>query len=194
MSSQIKEATDHRRNEIAEFNHSRNQDQPRQLCDRADFARGRTGSHPDSDYAVYHPDSPPTRPCWYRNGHWPRRGAKRWKTVVLETLDRSHDVNHNWTLHKAYVHSFREVEFAPGSGSETDQGSFVEIIVRGTLLHTKRGFRWQERSGSQGRQGRSRHFLINPFRLRDSASLFNQPLPENGSRTFRWGDYTKCSI
>ena len=30
----------------------------------------------------------------------------------------------------------RPVEFAPGSGSETDQGSFVEIVVRGTLMHT----------------------------------------------------------
>ena len=64
------------------------------------------------------------------------QGPKRWKTVVLETLDRSHDVNHNWTLHKAYIHSMDEVEFSPGSGSDTDQGTFVRIVVRGTLLHT----------------------------------------------------------
>jgi len=63
-------------------------------------------------------------------------GPKRWKTVVLETLDRSNDVNHNWTLHKAYVHSFSEVEFSPNSGSATDQGTHVRIVVRGVLLHT----------------------------------------------------------
>ena len=63
-------------------------------------------------------------------------GPKRWKTVVLETLDRSNDVNHNWTLHKAYVHSMEEVEFSPNSGSATDQGTYVKVVVRGILLHT----------------------------------------------------------
>jgi hypothetical protein len=62
-------------------------------------------------------------------------GPKRWKTVELQTLDRSRKTNHTWTLHKAYVHSFREVEFPPQSGSETDQGTYYEIVVRGTLLH-----------------------------------------------------------
>ncbi len=62
-------------------------------------------------------------------------GPKRWKTVELKTLDRSRAVNHVWTLHKAYVHSYNEVEFPAGSGSETDQGNYVEIVVRGTLVH-----------------------------------------------------------
>ena len=62
-------------------------------------------------------------------------GPKRWKTVELQTLDRSRTVNHTWTLHKAYVHSYNEVEFPESSGSETDQGNYYEIIVRGTLLH-----------------------------------------------------------
>jgi hypothetical protein len=62
-------------------------------------------------------------------------GPKRWKTVELQTLDRSRKVNHTWTMHKAYVHSFREVEFAPGAGSNTDQGNWFEIVVRGVLLH-----------------------------------------------------------
>jgi hypothetical protein len=62
-------------------------------------------------------------------------GPARWKTVELKTLDRSHVVNHTWTLHKAYVHRYHEVEFPAGSGNETDQGNYLEIILRGTLLH-----------------------------------------------------------
>jgi hypothetical protein len=62
-------------------------------------------------------------------------GDKRWKTVELQTQDRSRKTNHTWTLHKAYVHNYEEVEFPAGSGSETDQGNYVEIVVRGTLLH-----------------------------------------------------------
>jgi hypothetical protein len=62
-------------------------------------------------------------------------GPKRWKTVELKTLDRSRKVKHTWTLHKAYVHRYEEREFPEGSGSDTDQGNFYEITVRGTLLH-----------------------------------------------------------
>jgi len=62
-------------------------------------------------------------------------GPKRWKTVELKTLDRSHKVNHTWTLHKAYIHEYVEREFPPKSGGDTDQGNFIRIIVRGTLLH-----------------------------------------------------------
>lgn len=62
-------------------------------------------------------------------------GPKRWKTVELQTQDRSKKTNHTWTLHKAYVHSYTEREFPSQSGSETDQGNFVEIVLRGTLLH-----------------------------------------------------------
>lgn len=62
-------------------------------------------------------------------------GPKRWKTVELQTLDRSRKVNHTWTLHKAYVHSYREVEFPEGAGSLTDQGNWYEIVVRGVLMH-----------------------------------------------------------
>ena len=63
------------------------------------------------------------------------QGPKRWKTVELQTQDRSRKTNHTWTMQKAYVHSFRELEFPRGSGSETDQGNYYEIVVRGTLLH-----------------------------------------------------------
>ena len=62
-------------------------------------------------------------------------GPKRWKTVELKTLDRSRVVNHTWTLHKAYVHSYVEKEFPEGSGSDTDQGNYYEVIIRGTLQH-----------------------------------------------------------
>lgn len=62
-------------------------------------------------------------------------GNKRWKTVELQTQDRSRKTNHIWTLHKAYVHSYSEREFPAGSGSDTDQGAHVEIVVRGTLIH-----------------------------------------------------------
>lgn len=62
-------------------------------------------------------------------------GPARWKTVELQTLDRSRKVNHTWKLQKAYVHSYEEVEFPAGSGNETDQGNYFEITVRGTLLH-----------------------------------------------------------
>ena len=61
-------------------------------------------------------------------------GPKRWKTVELETLDRSKKVNHTWTLHKAYVHEYIEREFPEGR-PETDQGNFIRLIVRGTLVH-----------------------------------------------------------
>lgn len=59
----------------------------------------------------------------------------RWRTVELQTLDRSRKVNHTWTLHKAYVHTYTEKEFPPQSGSTTDQGNYVQLIVRGTLIH-----------------------------------------------------------
>jgi hypothetical protein len=63
-------------------------------------------------------------------------GPKRWKTVELQTLDRSRTVNHKWTMHKAYVHDFYEVEYPAGSGGSTDQGNYFSIVVRGTLMHT----------------------------------------------------------
>lgn len=62
-------------------------------------------------------------------------GMARWKTVELQTQDRSRTTNHTWTLHKAYVHSYVEKEFPVESGSDTDQGNYFEIVVRGTLLH-----------------------------------------------------------
>ena len=61
--------------------------------------------------------------------------AGRWKTVEVQTMDRSRVVNHTWTLHKAYVHSYTEKEFPPQSGSATDQGNYVELVIRGTLVH-----------------------------------------------------------
>lgn len=64
-------------------------------------------------------------------------GDKRFAKVELQTLDRSGVTNHTWTLQKAYVHRYEEVEFAPGSGSETDQGNYYEIVVRGTLLNNE---------------------------------------------------------
>ena len=62
-------------------------------------------------------------------------GPKRWKTVELQTLDRSRKVDHTWTLHKAYVHNYQEKEFPVGSGSDTDQGNYYEVVLRGTLVH-----------------------------------------------------------
>ena len=62
-------------------------------------------------------------------------GPKRWKTVELQTTDRSKVVNHTWTLHKAYVHSYVEREFPPESASSTDQGNYIQLILRGTLQH-----------------------------------------------------------
>ncbi|MBC8103162.1 MAG: hypothetical protein H7Z41_11300 [Cytophagales bacterium] len=62
-------------------------------------------------------------------------GPRRWKTVELQTQDRSRKTNHTWTLHKSYVHNYTEKEFPAQSGSDTDQGNYIEIIVRGTLVH-----------------------------------------------------------
>src|SRR5579871_423790 len=62
-------------------------------------------------------------------------GTNRWKTVELQTQDRSRKTNHTWTLHKAYVHSYEEKEFPEQSGSTTDQGNYIHVIFRGTLLH-----------------------------------------------------------
>ena len=62
-------------------------------------------------------------------------GPQRWKTVILKTQDRSRKTNHTWTLHKAYVHSYVEKEFPEGSRNVNDQGNFIEVKVRGTLLH-----------------------------------------------------------
>jgi len=64
------------------------------------------------------------------------QGPGRWKTAELETLDRSRKVNHTWTLHKAYVHEYNEFEFTEASGTANEQGNHVELIIRGTLMHT----------------------------------------------------------
>lgn len=61
--------------------------------------------------------------------------AGRFKGVELQTMDRSRAVNHTWTLHKAYVQSYTEKEFPPMSGSDTDQGNYIELLIRGTLVH-----------------------------------------------------------
>ena len=63
------------------------------------------------------------------------QGPKRWKTVEVQTQDRSRKTNHTWTLHKAYVHQYEEVEFPEESGSDNEQGNYIELIIRGTLLH-----------------------------------------------------------
>ena len=62
-------------------------------------------------------------------------GPRRWKTAELQTQDRSRKTNHTWTLHKAYVHSYVDREFPEHSGSATDQGNYVEVVIRGTLVH-----------------------------------------------------------
>lgn len=62
-------------------------------------------------------------------------GDDRYKKVVLKTMDRSNKVNHTWTIPKGYVHAYHEIEFAPGSGSETDQGNYYRVVVRGVLAH-----------------------------------------------------------
>lgn len=62
------------------------------------------------------------------------QGPKRFKTVELQTLDRSRTVKKMWTLHKAYVHSYVEKEYPEGSTNGTDQGNFVEIVIRGVMI------------------------------------------------------------
>ena len=62
------------------------------------------------------------------------QGPKRFKTVELQTLDRSHTVKKNWTMQKSYVHSYIEKEYPEGSTNGTDQGNFVEVIIRGVMI------------------------------------------------------------
>lgn len=68
--------------------------------------------------------------------HWALapQGPKRFKTVELQTLDRSHTVKKMWTLQKAYVHSYIEKEYPEGSTNGTDQGNFVEVVIRGVMI------------------------------------------------------------
>ena len=63
------------------------------------------------------------------------QGPKRWKTVELQTQDRSRKTNHTWTLQKAYVHHYAETEFPADSGEEYAIGNAVELVIRGTLVH-----------------------------------------------------------
>ncbi len=62
------------------------------------------------------------------------QGPKRFKTVELQTLDRSKTIKKTWTLHKAYVHSYVEQEFPEGSTNGTDQGNFVTVVIRGVMV------------------------------------------------------------
>jgi len=62
-------------------------------------------------------------------------GRGRWKTVELQIQDHSNMTCHIWTLHQAYVHDYLEREFPPGSGAGPEQGSYNEVVIRGTLFH-----------------------------------------------------------
>lgn len=62
------------------------------------------------------------------------QGPKRFKTVELQTLDRSKTPKKIWTIHKGYVHSYIEKEYPEGSTNGTDQGNFVEVVIRGVMI------------------------------------------------------------
>jgi hypothetical protein len=58
-------------------------------------------------------------------------GPDRYKSVELQTLGRSGEVKHTWTLKQGFVHRYRAVEFPPESGYGDSQGNFVELVIRG---------------------------------------------------------------
>jgi hypothetical protein len=58
-------------------------------------------------------------------------GPDRYKRVELQTLGRSGEVKHTWTLKQGFVHRYRAVEFPPDSRCGDSQGNFVELVVRG---------------------------------------------------------------
>jgi len=60
-------------------------------------------------------------------------GPDRWKKVELRTLDQDMVVRHIWTLHRAYVHNYREIEDSQADSGTTDSGSRIEIELRGLL-------------------------------------------------------------
>ena len=68
------------------------------------------------------------------------QGPKRFKTVELQTLDRSKTVKKTWTLQKSYVHSYVEKEFPEGSTNGTDQGNFVEVVIRGVMVQNNQDY------------------------------------------------------
>lgn len=63
----------------------------------------------------------------------------RWATVELSTEDRQGNPAHTHTLHHAYVHDFVESDFPPDSGSGTDQGNYIEVLIRGVLPDQEMG-------------------------------------------------------
>ena len=68
------------------------------------------------------------------------QGPKRFKTVELQTLDRSKTVKKTWKLLKGYVHSYIEKEFPEGSTNGTDQGNYVEVTVRGVKVQNNQDY------------------------------------------------------
>jgi hypothetical protein len=61
-------------------------------------------------------------------------GADRYKTVELALQDRSAGTKLRWAMKNCYVHRYEEVEFPCGVGSDTDQGNYVQLVLRGQHL------------------------------------------------------------
>jgi len=66
-----------------------------------------------------------------------KESPERFKRCELTIFHRDGKTAHTWTILKGYVHSYRETEFPRQGGptEATDMGNFVNIIIRGTLLH-----------------------------------------------------------
>jgi hypothetical protein len=62
------------------------------------------------------------------------QGDKRWKKVEITTYDRSKKVNKTWTLHKAYLSSLSEGEYAGGGPNMTT------ATIIGVLIHAKENY------------------------------------------------------
>ena len=62
-------------------------------------------------------------------------GDKRFQPVTLTMQDRSGTDKKEWKIDKAYVYRYEEIEYPPQSGSMTDQGNYVELVLRGIVAN-----------------------------------------------------------
>jgi hypothetical protein len=63
------------------------------------------------------------------------QGPDRFKRCELVIYNRDKSQAHTWTLLKAYVHEYREVEFPAGDTSHPSNQPYIRLLIRGTLLH-----------------------------------------------------------
>jgi len=63
------------------------------------------------------------------------QGPDRFKRCELVVHNRDKTQAHTWTLLKAYVHSYEEVEFPAGDAAQYPSNQpYIRLLIRGTLL------------------------------------------------------------